>query len=438
MEGEQLKTGIAEEKPAAPRKPGKRVWVLISLGAVLLIVALWVLIANLRKPGAHSRPPTAEEIEQQKYDSDQKDREKQKAAQIHDQSFLVRKDDDSQAQLNGLLKDLDIKKDSGTDLPRPLDDHKAKSEEEAIAHVLRSPTPAPSRSAAVNEIPRRQSPQAAAQPDAGSMSPMFVYSRDFGGAKYVDMPPKQAAQPPDIASVQRDVNSSARVTKPENSPKPDQPPVEEKSHLIYTEYPPVTLYEGEMLDAVLVNRIIADTEASPLVCRLARDLFDQSARYIVLPASSRITGYSQVVNYKGAHRLFVNFNRIILPNGPSFELPSSRKALRALDETGAMGVVSQVERHWFLQFGTSIFFGVLDGLAGAAQRNQDVLSTGAVVLGRTSENFGKILENIMAQYSTIVPTITVNQGKTMKIYLSDDIVISPYAKITERSYYASR
>ena len=192
-----------------------------------------------------------------------------------------------------------------------------------------------------------------------------------------------------------------------------------------------------MLEAVLVNRIIADTEPSPVVCHLAKDVFDHSAQYVVLPAGSRIVGLSQVVNYKGAHRLFISFHRIILPNGPSIDLPSSRKALKALDETGALGVVSKVERHWFLQFGTAIFFGVLDGLAGAAQRNRDVFSARSVIIGRTSENFERILENIMAQYSTIVPTIRVDQGKTMKIYLSDDILISPYAKISDR-YYAHR
>jgi type IV secretory pathway VirB10-like protein len=66
-----------------------------------------------------------------------------------------------------------------------------------------------------------------------------------------------------------------------------------------------------------------------------------------------------------------------------------------------------------------------------------VLSTRSVILGRTSENFDRVLESIMAQYSTIVPTIRVDQGKTMKIYLSDDILISPYAKISDRSYYAN-
>ena len=167
-------------------------------------------------------------------------------------------------------------------------------------------------------------------------------------------------------------------------------------------------------------------------------MFDNTGRYVVLPANSRIVGLSQVVNYKGAHRLFISFHRIILPNGPSIDFPPSKKALKALDSTGALGVVSKVERHWFLQFGTAIFFGVLDGIAGAAQRSQDLYSTRSIVLGRTSENFQRILDNIMSQYSTIVPTIRVDQGKRLKIYLSDDVLISPYARLTDRSYYANR
>ena len=270
---------------------------------------------------------------------------------------------------------------------------------------------------------------------------MFVYSRTFVGAKYVDAPRPQTAQRLETPTAGRPVDSAATVKTPvasEAQTQPGEKASEETTRLIYTDYPPVTLYEGEMLEAVLVNRITADTEPSPVVCHLAKDVFDHGASYVVLPASSRIVGFSQVVNYKGAHRLFISFHRIILPNGPSVDLPSSRKALKGLDETGSLGVVSKVERHWFLQFGTAIFFGVLDGLAGAAQRNRDVFSARSVVLGRTSENFDRILENIMAQYSTIVPTIRVDQGKTMKIYLSDDVLISPYAKISDRSYYAHR
>jgi type IV secretion system protein VirB10 len=200
----------------------------------------------------------------------------------------------------------------------------------------------------------------------------------------------------------------------------------------------VTLYQGELIDAVLVNRIVADTEPSPVICQISKDLYDDTGQWVVFPANSRIVGTSQVVNYKGAHRLFVSFHRIILPNGPSVDLPSSQKALKAMDEAGALGVASKVDRHWFLQFGTAIFFGVLDGLGGAAQRNSEIFSASSIVIDRTSRNFERILDRIMAEYSSIVPTITVNQGKKVRIYLSDDIVISPFARISERSYYANR
>jgi type IV secretory pathway VirB10-like protein len=435
QKSEELGTEIVEEQDSTPKKKGKRLWLYIGFGAALVVIISVGLMMAFRKPQRQVLNPTAEELEQQKYDSEQAKREKLKADQIRDQSFLVRDGDDHQAQLNSLLKDLAMDKNSG--LPTPIPDRQAKAEEEAIAHVLRSSSPPAVQPEPVSQPPRRAAqPAQATTVNEVSVNPMFVYSRSFGGAKYVDAPRKQ------VAAVDHAADFPEKVTKvnTENS-KEEEPasekPVEEKNRLIYTNYPPVTLYEGEMLDAVLVNRIIADTEASPVVCQISKDVFDSSARYVVLPAGSRIVGTSQVVDYKGAHRLFISFRRIILPNGPSIDLPASRKALKALDETGALGVVSKVDRHWFLQFGTAILFGVLDGLSGAAQRGQDVVSTSSVIMSRTSENYERVLENIMSQYSSIVPTIRVDQGKTMKIYLSDDILISPYAKISDRSYYAN-
>ena len=236
-----------------------------------MIISVALIIA-FRKPQQQALNPTAEELEQLKYDSEQEKREKQKADQIRDQAFLVRDGDDNQAQLNSLLKDLDMDKNSG--LPTPIPDRQAKAEEEAIAHVLRSSSPP-----AVQPEPVSQPPRRAAQPaqtttaNEVSVNPMFVYSRSFGGAKYVDAPQKQAA------AVDHAADSPEKVTKANtDNPKEAEPasekPVEEKARLIYTDYPPVTLYEGEMLDAVLVNRIIADTEPSPVVCQISKDVFD--------------------------------------------------------------------------------------------------------------------------------------------------------------------
>jgi len=449
----QAVTEAVDEQPA-PRRRKKRIWAFAGLGTVVLVAALVVLFAVVRKGQLQNlrHVLTTEDIEQLKYDSQQAAHERNRADQIRDGALLLRKEDaDTQAQLNSLMGQL--QKDSGTDLPLPMaDDRQVRTEEEAIAQVIREPRPA-SHEPAVPESRRAQASSAPMQPAASESSerPMFVYSRTFGGAKYVDSPKNPGTT--QVASFTREPKVDkptastgdqqiAREQKTDASEKPQgseaRASQQDKAAVIFTEHPPVTLFEGEMIDSVLVNRIIADTEPSPVICQISKDVFDNTGRYVVLPAGSRILGLSQVVNYKGAHRLFISFHRIVLPNGPSIDFPPSRRAMKALDETGALGVVSKVERHWFLQFGTAIFFGVLDGLSGAAQRSRDVFSTRSVVLGRTSENFQRILDNIMAQYSSIVPTIRVDQGKRMKIYLSDDVLMSPYARITDRSYYANR
>jgi type IV secretory pathway VirB10-like protein len=431
QDGEQIRTDIADENDSPPAKAGKRVWLYVGLGAALLFVFA-ILIVAVRRRGAGPVATVADQ-EQQKYDAGQQENDRQKTARLRDDTFLVRKEDDYQAQLNSLLKDLNIDSGRGMDLPMPVAEQKARAEEEAIEHVLRNPAPNSLPSTRSYQL-RPNTPQALSAPADANVRPMFVYSRTFGGAKYVDLPPKPEAQ---ISSTPSSEASPPRATNaPSMTPAQGGPhSADDKTRLIYSDYPPTTIHEGEMLEAVLVNRIIADTEPSPVVCSITKDVFDRSARYVIFPANSRIVGLSQVVSYKGAHRLFINFQRIILPNGASLDLPPSRKALKALDETGALGVVSKVERHWFLQFGTALLFGALDGLAGAAQRNRDVFSTRAVVIGRTSENFERILENIMTQYSTIVPTIRVDQGKRIRIYLADDVLISPYARVSDRSYY---
>ncbi len=433
-------TEIIDEQETVPNKKSRWAGLSIGIGVILFAVVASAIFYAFKQPQQSAYKPTAEEVEQQKLDQDESRREQQKAGQIRDQSFLIRKGEDNQAQLNSLFKDLDFEKGRNSGLPVPAQAQTA-AEEEAIQHVLQKSPPSGKKQESVYTAPPRAVPNESGTPKPatnGKQVPMFIYSRSYGGAAFYDSPKKQNPAG-NSAGTGEAVQTKASI--PDNSRKATESggsSEDKKTELVYTGYPPVTLYEGEMLEAVLVNRIIADTEPSPVVCQISKDVFDHSAGYVVIPSSSRIVGQSQVVNYKGAHRLFINFQRIILPNGPSIDLPVSQKALKALDETGALGVVSHVDRHWFLQFGTAIFFGVLDGLSGAAQRNSDIYSTRSLVLGRTSDNFQKILDKIMDQYSSVVPTIRVDQGKTMKIYLSDDLQISPFARIKDRSYYATR
>jgi type IV secretory pathway VirB10-like protein len=354
--------------------------------------------------------PTAEDIEQLQYDAKQLERDQRKVDQLRDQSFIIR--DDGETQSTQLLRGFNIAKPQ-------MPDRQVQQEEEAINFLLREPPAA--RTAPSQPLTAQNNSTA----NTANTPPMFVYSRGFGGARYVEPKPVQAQTAP---------VTTADQASAVNNPSFVETETDKKAELIYTGLPPVTVHEGEMLEAVLVNRLIVNTEPSPVIAHLSRDLFDASGQYVVLPANSRVIGSSQAINYKGASRLFISFHRLILPNGLSVDLPQSRRMMQALDETGALGVVSQVNRHWMMQFGAAVFLGVIDGIAGYAQRGQADTSQG-IIISRASENFDRVLDRVMAQYSSIVPTIRVDQGKPLRIYIADDMVITPYAKISDRSYY---
>lgn len=418
-------TEIVEEKPARRARSRVKMWTFVVVGTSLILAAApFLFIGSLKESTEERQMLTAEDLEQQRYDSQQEEQARSKASQIQNAPFLLRKGSESEAsaQAESLFRELN--RDNALSSQSKAGGDPAKAEEDLIASVIREPqTQAPPEPSYRSSHPPAPAPSA-----SESDKPMFVYSRSFGGAKYHDASKKEA-----IAPTPTSATLSAAKTVPQTAePKPDIK--DQRATLLYTELSPVTLFEGEVLEAVLVNRIIADTEPSPVICHLSKDLFDSSGQFVVFPANSRVVGYSQVVNYKGAHRLFISFHRIILPNGPSVDFPQNSKALKALDETGALGVVSKVDRHWWLQFGTAILVGVLDGLGAAAQRSGDLFSRQAIIIDNTSRNFGLILDRIMEQYSNIVPTITVQQGKKLKIHLADDLLISPYARIQDRSY----
>ena len=405
-------TDITEEG-TVERKKSLPTWVVAGCAVVAIVVIAVTVFMTSLTPGESQYKPTAEDIEQLEYDSKQQERDQRKIDQLRDQSFIIR--DDGATQSTQLLKGFNIVKPE-------MADNQVQQEEEAINHILRETprqvtTPAP---------PPPVQQTASQNNNTTNLPPMFIYSRGFGGARFVEPKPVQT-QTAAITTV--DKPTTVNDTETEKEP-------EKKAQLIYTGLPPVTVHEGEMLEAVLVNRLIVNTEPSPVICHLSRDLFDASGQYVVFPANSRVIGSSQAINYKGAARLFISFHRIILPNGLSVDLPQNRQMMKALDETGALGIVSHVNRHWFMQFGTAIFLGVIDGIAGYAQRDQADTSQG-IVISRTSENFDRVLDRVMSQYSSIVPTIRVDQGKTLRVYIADDMVISPYSRISERSYYAN-
>ena len=159
------------------------------------VAVLMVLLTVTRDTGRQSGL-TAGDLEQQKYDAQQQINDRNKAAQIRNGSLLLRKEDaDTQAQLDSLMGQLQ-KTLEPTFRFRWQMIVRSRSRRRPLPRYSRTATGGP---APAYEPSQPGSPSQPAQTTAeAGDQPMFVYSRTFGGAKFVDAPkspPDPSVQP---------------------------------------------------------------------------------------------------------------------------------------------------------------------------------------------------------------------------------------------------
>ena len=447
-------TTVAEDR-ADPPKKGRHLLLVLAGSLVILFAGVLTLLFALDSGDSGPSPQvTQDQLAQQAFDQRQQAKAQRKADSLADQPFVDRGQSPASpsSELEKLLEQNRRENESGTDSgedPSPEEVERRADRMSLVERILKrqqaeGETPAAAypnryvydtRENGLGE--RKYEDDRRERAKEQERQPMFVYSRSYRKAAYFDgEDPQEAARSIDKESVM----ASFRQPADRNQPIPTrQDKSADKANdtlnsIIFGPLPPVRVSEGEFIDAVLTHRIVSDTEESPVVCAVSRDLIDDSGRFVVVPAGARLVGRSQVVHYMGASRLFIRFERLILPSGVAAAFPGGKRALSALDATGALGVATDVNRHWLLQFGTAIFVGVLEGLGAAAQQHTTPYSGQAYVIEDTTDNFEKILNTIMQRYTNIVPTITVGQGYRMKVFLTEDILVSPYARVAERSY----
>ncbi len=201
----------------------------------------------------------------------------------------------------------------------------------------------------------------------------------------------------------------------------------------YTRLPPIKVSMGEFVECAMLHRLVSDVQESPVNVVVTRDFIDTDRQYVVIPSGTKILGKNQVISYQGAKKLYVWFERMILPNGNNVEFPKSNKGV-GLDGEGVAGVSSSVNSHFFQKFGSALLIGILDGLGGLAQNRVDQNSGMSYMIDESSKNFSEITRQMFQQFQNIVPTITVNPGYRVMVYLSSDMNITPYARLSERAY----
>jgi type IV secretion system protein TrbI len=189
---------------------------------------------------------------------------------------------------------------------------------------------------------------------------------------------------------------------------------------------PYVLYEGTILDTVLMNRLDGDA-AGPVKVLVSNRAYSHDHQHIIVPDGTVVLGEARKIGTAGfgqQRRMAVVFHRMIMPDGYSVDLDQ----FHGLDQIGEEGLKDKINNHYLQIFGTSIALGVI---AGAAQIEQG----GGTLTGSASQLFtngasasvSESATTILNRFMQIPPTITIREGHRVKVFFTQDMLLPAYS-----------
>jgi type IV secretion system protein VirB10 len=198
--------------------------------------------------------------------------------------------------------------------------------------------------------------------------------------------------------------------------------------------------EGKFLDAVVVNQVEASWNDTPLVAMVVRDLLSPDGEFVLVPRGSKVLVVAERVRVMDQERVLVKAHRVIFPDKSSAWFPE-RTTPEGMNPDGSLGVVGNVNRHFWRQFGAAIVLGVVEGYAAYRSGPSTITPLGGLELtaGQSatqaiSKNLGEVSRRIMDKYSNVGPSIAIKSGTRMKFYFSEDTLLSGYMPASQLSF----
>jgi len=192
---------------------------------------------------------------------------------------------------------------------------------------------------------------------------------------------------------------------------------------------PYLIYEGSVLDTVLMNRLDGDA-AGPVKVLVSSPLYSHDRQHVLIPEGTVVLGEAKKIGSAGfgqQRRMAVVFHRLIMPDGYSVDLDQ----FHGLDQIGEEGMKDKVNNHYFEIFGASIALGVIAG-AGEIEEGGGTISTSgsqAFTTG-TAASVSQSANTVLDRFMQIPPTITIREGHRVKIYFTEDLLLPAYSNHT--------
>ncbi len=175
--------------------------------------------------------------------------------------------------------------------------------------------------------------------------------------------------------------------------------------------------QGKMISGILETAIQSDLPGMVRAIT-SDDVYSFNGSTLLIPKGSRLVGQYRSGIRQGQSRVFVIWNRMIRPNGASVDLGSI-----GTDALGRSGLEGEVDSHFMERFGSSVLLSIIDGALAAAVNKIDDDDASTVSLNGSSD-FSRSSEIALENSINIKPTIHIDQGERIKIFVGKDLDFS--------------
>jgi type IV secretion system protein VirB10 len=179
--------------------------------------------------------------------------------------------------------------------------------------------------------------------------------------------------------------------------------------------PAYTVVQGTLIEAALETAISTDLSGN-VSALVSHDVWSFDMSRVLIPRGSRLYGRYESDTGAGQRRVMIAWDRIVTTDGQSVEL-----AAYGTDRIGRSGLPGKVRNHFLQRFGTAALISVIGAvptIAAAKYEGDDVASDTAENVGN---DLGEAVNEVMADYLNIPPTISVTQGAVVMVRVDADI-----------------
>ena len=191
---------------------------------------------------------------------------------------------------------------------------------------------------------------------------------------------------------------------------------------------PYEVKAGAVIPAVMIGGINSDLPGQ-VIAQVRENVYDtKSGMFLLIPQGSRLIGmYDSHVAY-GQKRILLAWNRIIYPNGDSFNL----KGMPGADKAGYAGFFDQVDNHYLKIFGSAVMMSLISAGVqlsqpnnGSSSNTNQTPSVSQTVGAALGQQIGQTAMTITQKNLNIQPTLEIRPGYQFNVMVTADMILPP-------------